>query len=112
MKLIKKGEGEPYETEGHFGVWSMRKLVAGKDSQRLIIGLSHFLPQGGVEMAPASSSERTYFILSGSILVKGKSEEYLLEPGDMLYIGPGEEREIQTQGAEPCTVLLSIAKLD
>jgi len=112
MKLIKKGEGEPYEAEGHFGVWSMRKLFAGKDSQRLIIGLSHFLPQGGVEMAPASSSERTYFILSGSLLVKGKSEEYLLGQGDMLYIGPGEEREIQAQGSEPCTVLLSIAKLD
>jgi len=64
MKLIKKGEGQPYEAEGHFGVWSMRKLVAGKDSQRLIIGLSHFLPKGGVKMAPASPSERTYFILS------------------------------------------------
>ncbi len=112
MKLIKKGEGQPYEAEGHFGVWSIRKLVAGKDSRRLIIGLSHFLPQGGVEMAPASPSERAYFILSGSILVKGKSEEYLLEPGDMLYIGPGEEREIKAQGSEPCTVLLSIAKLD
>ena len=112
MKLIKKGEGQPYEAEGHFGVWSMRKLVAGKDSHRLIIGLSHFLPQGGMEMAPASPSERTYFILSGSMRVKGKSEEYLLDPGDMLYIGPGEERESQVQGTEPCTVLLSIAKLD
>jgi len=112
MKLIKKGEGEPYEAEGHFGVWSMRKLFAGKDSHRLIIGLSHFLPQGGLKMAPASSNERTYFILSGSILVKGKSEEYLLEQGDMLYIGPGEEREIQVQGTEPCTVLLSVVKLD
>ena len=112
MKLIKKGEGEPYEAEGHFGVWSMRKLFAGKDSQRLIIGLSHFLPQGGMKMAPASPSERTYFILNGSMRVKGKSEEYLLGQGDMLYIGPGEEREIQAQGSEPCTVLLSIAKLD
>ncbi len=112
MKLIKKREGQPYEVEGHFGVRSMRKLVAGKDSQRLIIGLSHFLPQGGMEMAPASPSERTYFILSGSMRVKGKSEEYLLEPSDMLYIGPGEEREIQVPGTEPCTVLLSIAKLD
>jgi mannose-6-phosphate isomerase-like protein (cupin superfamily) len=65
-----------------------------------------------MEMAPASPSERTYFILSGSMRVKGKSEEYLLEPGDMLYIGPGEEREIQVPGTEPCTVLLSIAKLD
>ena len=111
MKLIKKGEGEPHEAKRHFGCWSMLKLVPEKDSQRLNIGLSHFLPQGGAEMS-SSPLERAYFVISGSLLVKGKTEEHLLEPGDLFYISPGEEREIQNRGTEPVTMLVVMTKVD
>ena len=111
MKLVKQGQGEAYEAKGHFGYWSMRKLVAGQDSQRLTISLTHFLPGGGTDMS-GSPNEKTYFVLSGSMVVKGKTEEYLIGPGDVLYIAAGEEREIKVIGSEPCTILLSVVKLD
>ena len=110
MKLIKENKGQPYEAKGHFGVWSTQKLEAGKDSQRLSISLSHFLPQGGAEMSP-SVKERAYFVISGSILVKGKGEEFVLESGDIIYIAPGEEREIQVIGTEPATILVMIVNV-
>jgi len=111
MKLIKRGEGEPYEAKRHFGCWAMRKLVPEKDSQRLNVALSHFLPQGGAEMS-SSPLERAYFVIAGSLLVKGKAEEYLLGPGDLLYIAAGEEREIQACGTEPATILVIMTKVD
>jgi len=107
MKMIKKESGNPYEAKGHSGCWAVRKMDAAKDSHRLSISLSHFLPQGGAEMS-SSPKERAYFILSGSMLVKGKTEEYRLSQGDLIYIAPGEEREVQVIGTEPVTSLVII----
>ena len=109
MKLIKKGAGETYEAKRHFNCWSARKLTPGENSQRLNIALSHFLPHGGAEMS-ASPLERAYFLLSGSISVKGKTEEHILETGDLLHITPGDEREIRVLGTEPATILVIMTK--
>jgi len=111
MKLIKKEDGQTYKAPGHFGVWSTNKLKSGRDSQRLNINLSHFLPQGGTEMLP-SEKERAYFVISGAILVKGKGEEFVLRPGDIIYIAPGEEREIQVTEFEPATILVMTVNMD
>jgi mannose-6-phosphate isomerase-like protein (cupin superfamily) len=111
MKMIKKEGGSPYEAKGHSGCWAVRKMDAAKDSRRLSISLSHFLPQGGAEMS-SSPKERAYFILSGSMLVKGKTEEYRLSQGDLIYIAPGEEREVQVIGTEPVTSLVIIVDVD
>lgn len=111
MKLIKKAQGIPYEAKGHQGCWAFRKLEASKESRRLTVGISHFLPQGGAEMS-SSPKERAYFVISGTMLVKGKREEFELHPGDLIYIGPGEEREIQVLGTEPVTSLVMIVDTD
>ena len=108
MKLIKKGEGEIYEAKRHFGCWALRKVVPDKDSKRLNIGFSHFLPQGGAEMS-SSPLERVYYCIAGSLLVKGKNEQHLLEPGGLLYIAAGEEREIE---AQPVVSGQAVAKPD
>lgn len=105
MKLVKRGEGHPDEAPGHFGQWGITKLEAGKDTQRVSFILSHFLPEGGVKMG-AAPGELIYFGMSGSLRVKGKAEEYILEPGDALYIAPGEEREFHALGADPATILV------
>ena len=108
MKVVRKSEGQPADAKGHFGCWTTHKLAADKDTQYgLGITLSHFLPDGGAEMSP-SPRERAYFVLSGSLVVKGKAEEYALEPGDLIYIAAGEEREIKVAGTEPATILVII----
>jgi mannose-6-phosphate isomerase-like protein (cupin superfamily) len=60
----------------------------------------------------SSPKERAYFILSGSMLVKGKTEEHRLSQGELIYIAPGEEREIQVIGTEPVTSLVIIVDTD
>ena len=111
MKLIKKAEGQPYDAKAHFNVWSTNKLEAGKDSRNLSISLSHFLPHGGAEMT-SSPKERAYYVISGSIMVKGKGEKFVLEPGDTIYIAAGEEREVSVVGTEPATILVMIVNVD
>jgi len=109
MKLVKKSDGQPYDAKGHFGVWSIRKIDAGQEGRRMSISISCFLPGGGVDMS-SSPMERAYFVISGSLTVKGKSETYPMGPGDMIYIGPDEDRSIVVTGTEPATILVVLVK--
>jgi len=112
MKLVKRGEGEIEAAPRHFGQWGIRQVSPKEGSQRLSVAVSYFLPQGGAEMY-ASPTERVYFGISGSIMVRGKGgDEYLVKPGDILYIPPGEERSIEAVGTEPASMLVVIVKLD
>lgn len=109
MKVVRKNEGVVYEAPLHFNVWSIRKL-SDKDTQRLSVSLSHFLPNGHVDMS-GSPSEKMYYILGGSMVVKNKAgQEATLQAGDIVYFASGEEREGHIVGNEVCTVLVCIVK--
>lgn len=112
MKVIRDGEGIKYDAKKHFNCWAMYKFEVGKDTRKTAVSISHFLPEGGAEMS-SSPKERVYFILSGgSLKVTGKSEEHVLEPGDMLYIAPGEERAAQVVGTEPVTMAVIVTDVE
>jgi len=111
VKLIKVGEGTPYEAPHHFNYWAINKVVPNITSQKLQIGVSHFLPHGGAEIS-SSALERVYFCIDGKITVKGRDEEYRLEPGDMIYIGAGEERSFQVSDTKPATILVIMTKVN
>jgi len=112
VKLIKHGEGQAKTASRHFGQCGIDKVSSEIGSQRLRVSVSHFLPQqGGAEMY-ASPTERAYFGISGSVMIRGKQgDEYLVEPGDVLFIPPGEERSIEVMGTEPATMLVIVVNL-
>jgi quercetin dioxygenase-like cupin family protein len=108
MKLVKNGEGVEYDAKGHTLCYVMNKLVIGKDTKKMNLGISHFLPNGGAEMS-AAPVERAYYVMSGKIKVTGKKgEDYVVSAGDVIYIGPGEEREMKVIGTEPSTILVIV----
>ena len=107
MKLVKHGDGVSYQAKGHFSCYPMNKLVVEKDTKRLTVGMSHFLPGGGAEMS-SSPKERAYYVLSGSLQINGKNDKFVLSPGDLIYIGPGEERSFTVLGNEPASILVTI----
>jgi quercetin dioxygenase-like cupin family protein len=109
MKTIKANEGTPYEAKKHFNIWGVRKIGIEEGTKRLNVSQSHFLPNGGAEMS-SSDKERAYYVLNGSITVKGISETHSLGPGDMIYIAQGEEREIKVNGNECATTLVIIVE--
>jgi quercetin dioxygenase-like cupin family protein len=111
MKLVKSSDGQYYDAQRHTQCWAVHKLTPGPESKRLNISYSHFLPNGGAEMS-ASPLERAYFVVSGTLQVKGKNEEYTLNPGDLLYIGAGEERSVSIIGTQPASILVIMSKID
>jgi quercetin dioxygenase-like cupin family protein len=64
------------------------------------------LCRGGGVNKGAAPGELIYYGLTGSLRVKTKSEEYILEPGDTIYIPAGEEREFQAIGSDPTTIIV------
>ncbi len=110
MKLIKRIEGEYYSAVDHFNMWGAMKVKEG-ESVRTAVAWSHFLPDGGAKMK-SSSRERLYYMISGSITVRGDNEEHTLTPGDSLYIAPNENRDISVNNNEPATMLVIIVRVD
>ena len=106
MISVKDAHGTPYDAARHSGVFGLQKITE-KDSQRITVCYSYFHPNGGAEMS-ASEKERVYHVVSGSITVNGKHETHVLGPGDLIYIAPGEERDMVINDGKPAEVLVFI----
>ncbi len=105
MIVSKSGQGNPYQAPAHFGQWGAEYIKAG-ESSRLSIRVSHFLPDGGAEMGKVP--EMAFYVLSGSIQVKGKEEEHILNAGDVVHFSAGEERALKVCGQVPASILVII----
>ena len=106
MISIKDAEGVPYDAAKHWGVYGLKKITE-EQSKRTNVFYSYFQPNGGAEMSP-SDKERVYYVVKGSITVKGKDEEHVLNTGDVIYIAPGEDRDMVINDGRPGEVLVFI----
>ena len=109
MHLIKAGEGTVYQAPNHFNFWGIRKFGPPDGSAGLNVSISEFLPNGGGEMT-ASDKERIYCVMRGTMTVKSESgTAYDMVEGDMIYIPPGEKREMIVTGSVACRVLVIVS---
>ncbi len=107
MISVKDAEGRPYDAAKHSGVYGLQKLTE-VDSKRITVCYSYFQPDGGAEMCP-SPKERVYYVTKGSITVNGKDgETHVIDEGGMVYIAPGEERDMVINNGKPAEVLVFI----
>lgn len=107
MISVKDAQGTPYEAAKHFGVFGIQKITE-EQSKRMTVCYSYFQPNGGAEMSP-SPKERIYYVVKGSITVNSqKGEHHVLNAGDLIYIAPGEERDMVINDGKPAEVLVLI----
>ena len=107
MHLIKAGEGTVYQAPNHFNFWGIRKFGPPEGSAGLNVSISEFLPDGGADMSASPDKERIYYVLRGTMTVKDENDKaYHLEEGDMIYIAPGENRDIAVTGNAACRTLV------
>ena len=106
MISVKDTEGKQYEAAKHSEVYGLQKITEAQ-SKRTTVCYSYFQPNGGAEMG-SSPKERVYYVVKGSITVSGKNEKHVLNEGDLIYIAPGEERDMVINGGKPAEVLVFI----
>jgi mannose-6-phosphate isomerase-like protein (cupin superfamily) len=111
MKQVSLKDATMYQAAGHFNMVPMR--LSGKDetgATKFWVGRSLFLPGGGAEWAyeKDSPTEKVYYVISGEITVKSKTETYHLKRGDAMFFGPNEGREMINEGRDVCETLVII----
>jgi quercetin dioxygenase-like cupin family protein len=106
MISVKDAKGDQYEAAKHFGVYGLQKIIEAQ-SKRTTVCYSYFQPNGGAELS-SSPKERVYYVVKGSITVCGGGEKHVLDAGDLVYIAPGEERDMVVNGGKPAEVLVLI----
>jgi quercetin dioxygenase-like cupin family protein len=104
MKFVKKDEGFDGPAPGHYQWLGRNKLVPGKDTKYSLFVVSHFLPDGGTEPGSAPG-ELIYYCISGKMRFKSGGQEVIMEPGDTVYVPPGEVREFKTIGFDTAQIL-------
>lgn len=107
MISVKDAQGTQYDAAKHSEVYGLQKITEVQ-SKRTTVCYSYFQPNGGAEMC-SSPKERVYYVVKGSITVCGPDEEHVLNEGDMVYIAPGEERDMVINNGKPAEVLVFIA---
>ncbi len=106
MISVKDAQGTTYEAAKHWEVYGLKKITEAQ-SKRTTVCYSYFQPNGGAEMS-SSPKERVYYVVKGSITVRGKDEAHVLNEGDLIYIAPGEERDMAINNGKPAEVLVFI----
>ncbi len=110
MKKITLNDVKPYAAPGHFNMTAMR--LCGKEetgAQKFWVGMSHFLPGGGAVWAYEDNpNDKFYWVLSGTLTVKTKTEIWQIGPNEGIFMGANEGREIINETNMPVSMLVVI----
>jgi mannose-6-phosphate isomerase-like protein (cupin superfamily) len=77
-------------------------------TERFWVGLSHYLPAGRAESAPARE-ETVYVVLAGELAVTTADGTETLGQHDSVHLPRGCERSIENRTNRPATLLVIIA---
>lgn len=106
MQVTRITDAPPYEAPNHFDMRGVR--LQGwdvSDTKSFWVGLSHFLPGGGVHR-DATPLEKVYVLLEGELVVITDSDQATLRPLDSCHLEAGEARSIENRGARTATLLV------
>ncbi|MFT5140547.1 MAG: quercetin dioxygenase-like cupin family protein [Rhodothermales bacterium] len=108
MEVTKLADALPYDAPMHHGMAALRLHGGGQtNTERMMVGLSHFLPGGGADES-SSEAERVYVVLEGQITVITNDDTVLLGPLDSCLIPPGETRAVLNATNRPASMLVIV----
>lgn len=91
-KITSVGDARTYEAAGHYDVRTTRLHDAEEADGMITLGLSHFLPGGGAEMAKAPK-ELLYYVVEGQMTVfTDDGQSHVLNAGDSIHMSPFQGR--------------------
>ena len=115
-KITRAEESAVYQAPGHFDCRTTRLHNPEEVNEGTIVhGLSHFLPGGGAEAAPARF-EMIYYIIEGEMTVtlyddNDNAEEVVLHKGDSVHFGKGTKRGCVNSGITSAQMMTIMIKL-
>jgi quercetin dioxygenase-like cupin family protein len=105
-KVTGVDESRNYEAVGHYDVRTTRLHDASEVGGVITLGLSHFLPGGGAEMAKAAK-ELIYYVTEGQMTVYTDDDQaHVLNAGDSIHMSPNQRRGCKNTGHSAAKMLV------
>jgi len=109
MEVVHLSEAKPYQAPGHFDMRGLRlQGHEASGAESFWVGLSYFLPGGGVEMG-ATEVEKVYVVLDGEVTIITETGAATLGPLDSCRLAPNEARAIENRTNRPASMLVVMA---
>lgn len=114
-KITKATEAVAYQAPGHFDCRTTRLHTPDAVEGGLVInGLSHFLPGGGADVAPARA-EMIYYVIEGEITLtiyddNDIATEVILHKGDSVHFNKGTKRGCVNNGSVSAQMMTIMIK--
>ena len=108
-RITRVKDAPSYSPPGHDGVAAYR--LQGHEAgptERFWVGLSVFAPGSAVSTAP-TAEETVYVVLEGELTLEADSLVTVLRRHDSARLAKGTARSVRNRGAEPATLLVTIA---
>ena len=105
MIVTRLADARPYQAPKHVDCTALR--LQGFDAspvEGFSVGLSHFLPGGGVER-DATPIEKVYVVTEGEVTIVTDEGEATLGPYDSIYLAPDEARAIENRTNRPASMI-------
>jgi quercetin dioxygenase-like cupin family protein len=105
MIVTRLADAKPYEAPKHVDCTTLR--LQGFDAspvEGFSVGLSHFLPAGGVER-DTTPIEKVYVVTEGEVTIVTDEGEATLGPYDSIYLAPNEARAIENRTNRPASMI-------
>jgi glyoxylate utilization-related uncharacterized protein len=116
MKQINFSEVEAYNPPAHHGMVALKiQGEAESGITKFWQGVSHFLPNGGADMAYTEGTfgaafDKTYFVISGEVtVIDADGKEFNLKPFDSIAILPNEGRKMINKTNQMATCLVTVS---
>ena len=106
MHVTRITDAPSYEAPNHFDMRGVR--LQGwdvSDTKAFWVGLSHFLPGGGVHR-DATDLEKVYVLLQGELVIRTDDRDETLRPLDSCHLPAGEARSIENRGPTTATMVV------
>ena len=110
-KIVRKDEARKYEAPGHFDVLTTRlhdpdDVNAGS----VTMGISHFLPGGGVNYG-SNPKESLYYVVEGQMYLESEIDtpdevKTTLYAGDSYHCGPNTKKSVVNNGTVSSQMLV------
>lgn len=105
MQVTKLADAKPYQAPKHTDTTALRlQGFDASDAKAFNVGLSHFLPGGGVEM-DATPIEKVYVVTEGEVTIVTGEGEATLGPYDSIYLAANEARAIENRTNRPASMI-------
>jgi quercetin dioxygenase-like cupin family protein len=105
--IIRVEQLEPYSPESHQG--TVNRRIIGKEtvgSKNLEMVLGSLSPDGIAEPHFHTGIEQVIYVLEGRLEVEMLGETQIIEPGDTVYIPPGEMHKVTVLGNSPAKLII------